>query len=489
MPRIIFFLFTLLVAPALGLFAASYGTGELVESSGLSSQAEVADYCSTPEGQTEEGCEILATLQLLHKGSAIALAVSIALPLVYLLAALLLGRSRNLLARWFPPLVWVVLGILPLLLVAHGLLIWLSSWELVQLGIIPSNLKLMIFLGLLGGGLMLGRLHHRGGHAQAAGDRSAARHRHRARESTRCRRCTRVSNGWPPGWDRASRTASCWAWSRRPMWPTFPCGCAESAICRARTRSICRPRRCACWTTAELDALIGHELGHFRGEDLEFSSRFSPVFRSLGLAIESVATGEDDEHGASLATLPAIGLLSFMIYTLNRIVSRIGRQREFAADQAALEVSNPRAITSLLVKFSVLSEQWGAFRYGFGVLLHQGVGRRNISTDYITRTRQFMAAMPADDLRRSLIEAHAPHPLDTHPSLSQRAAAVGMDALPAIAPSLAALNQERPVPEGLVALEERITLIDVDYYRHPGSPVKLAEEESELPPELRFNKD
>jgi hypothetical protein len=169
-------------------------------------------------------------------------------------------------------------------------------------------------------------------------------------------------------------------------------------------------------------------------------------------------------------------------------VSRIGRQREFAADQAALEVSQPRAIASLLVKFSVLSSRWEGFRHGISRLLHRGVGRRNISRDYITHTRQFLAAVPRDHLQHYLVESHTPHPLDTHPSLTQRAAAVGVEPTPVITASLAALNVDRPAPRGLEAIEERITLIDVDYYRHPSSPVEISDD-AELPPELVFAKD
>jgi Zn-dependent protease with chaperone function len=483
--KIILFLFTLLVVPALGLFAASYGTNELVESSGLGSYAEVAEFCATPDGQSQEGCEILDTLQLLRKAATIALAVSIALPLVYLLAALLLGRSRNLLARWFPPLVWIVLGILPVLLVLHGLLVWVSSWELIQLGIIPSNLKLMVVLGLLGGGLIL-----------AAITIVADMRKLLEIDPLRVTGVELEPQEMPALRARVKRLAGKLR-SREPerillgVEPT-----AYVANVPVRLRGVGDlPRAYTLYLPtsalrllddAELDALIGHELGHFRGDDLEFSSRFAPVFRSLGIAVESVRMDEDADGGPSLATMPAVGMLTFMLYTLSRIVNRIGREREFAADRAALEVSNARAIASLLVKFSVMSARWDAFRQSIVVLLHQGVGRKNISIDYIQHTRQFMAAVSPDKLHRALINEHTVHPLDTHPPLSQRATAVGVDPVAAIPASLVALKQDRAAPEGLEAIEERITLIDVDYYRHPSNPVKISSD-PELPPELRFN--
>jgi hypothetical protein len=62
---------------------------------------------------------------------------------------------------------------------------------------------------------------------------------------------------------------------------------------------------------------------------------------------------------------------------------------------------------------------------------------------------------------------------------------VGVDPAPVIPASVAAMKVDRPEPAGLAAVEERITLIDVDYYRHPSSPVEISDE-PELPPELCF---
>jgi Zn-dependent protease with chaperone function len=482
--KILLLIFSLMLAPGLGLFAALYGGNQLIEGSEFKSIAEASAYCAQSAAESSEGCAILDTLQLVRTASLIALIATLGLPLVYLVAAKSLGHNRDLLARYFPPLVWVVLGILPVLLVLHGLLVWVASWELVQMGIIPSNLKLMLFLGLLGGGLVL-----------AAITIVANMRKLMAIEPLRVTGVVVESHEMPDLFARVARIARRLR-SREPeriilgVEPT-----AYVANMPVRLRGVGDlPRAETLYLPtgalrllddAELDALIGHELGHFRGADLEFSSRFAPVYRSLGLAIESVATDEDDEGGISLGAAPALGLLTFMIYTLNRTVNRIGREREFAADQAAVEVSPPQAIASLLVKFSMMSARWDAFRQGIGVLLHRGVGRKNISRDYIAHTRQFMAAIPAEELHRALFEAHTPHPLDTHPSFSQRAAAVGVDPAPVIPASLAAMKVDRPEPAGLAAVEERITLIDVDYYRHPSSPVEISDE-PELPPELSF---
>lgn len=479
------FLISLLVAPGLGLVASTIGMNRLVESNGLTSIDEAAAACPPSAPDLSEGCQIFNTLHWLQQASLIALIVTLALPLVYLVAALLLGQNRNLLARFFPPLVWLVMGILPLLLAAHGVLVWFASWEMVQMGIIPASLRLMAVLGLLGLGLLI-----------AALSIVTSMRRLLELDPLRVTGVELEKHEMPELFARVTRLANRLG-SRPPerivigIEPT-----AYVANVPLRLRGVGDlPRAETLYLPtvalrvlddAELDALIGHELGHFRGADLEFSSRFAPAFRSMSLAAESVGTDDDDDP-VSFAVIPALGFLFFMMYTLNRILSGISRQREFAADQASLEVSSPRAIGSLLVKFTVLSAQWEEFRYGVGTLLRQGVSRRNFSRDYLARTREFLAAVNAEKLGRALLNEHTPHPLDSHPAMAERAAAVGVDAVACIGPSLAAMRVDRQGSAELEAIEERITLIDADYYRHPANPVVISDE-AELPPELSFVK-
>jgi Zn-dependent protease with chaperone function len=483
--NITLFLISLLIAPGLGLFASTHGLDEIVASNGLQSIEEVAAACPAAGPAPTEGCDMYHTLQLLYRGSLIALIVTLALPLIYLIVAVLLGRNRDLLARFFPPLVWVVLGILPLLLAAHGLLVWFASWQMVEMGIIPANLKLMAILGLLGLGLLI-----------AALSIVTSMRKLLELDPLRVTGVVLEKHELPSLSARVARLARRLG-SREPERIVIgiePTAYVANVPLRLRgvgdlptAETLYLPTvALRVLDDAELDALIGHELGHFRGADLEFSSRFAPAFRSMSLAAESVADeGDEDSGSMSLALIPAIGFLSFMMYTLGRIVNRIGREREFAADQASLEVSNPRAIVSLLVKFTLLSAQWDAFRSGVVQLLHQGVSRRNFSRDYLARTRQFMAAVNPEKLSRALLQDHTPHPLDTHPTMAERAAAVGMDAAASIAPSLVSMRAESPASAELESIEERITMIDADYYRHPANPIVISDD-AELPRELRF---
>ena len=477
---------SVLVAPGLALFASMHGTDVLLESSGVESLTQLVARCEALGANAPDGCAMLDRLHLLYLIAWGALAATLALPLFYLVAAWVLGRDRDRLARYFPWLVRLVLGILPLLLVAHAVLVWFGTWEMLEMRFIQvGQLKLLLILGGLGLMLMVSAL-------------SIVTSIKRMLEPDLLH-VTGVlleKHELPELFARVSRIAARLG-SREPeriivgIEPTayvanVPVklrGVGDLPV--AETLYLPTPAL-RVLDDAELDALIGHELGHFRGADVEFSTRFAPSLRSLSIAADAVATEEDDDSSTSLALMPALGLLSFMIYTINRIVSRIRRQREFAADQASLEVSRPEAIVSLLVKFNALTLQWQEFRHGLVKLLHQGVSRQNLSVDYLIRTRRFLTAVGAEKLRRILIEAHTPHPLDSHPSFAERAAAVGVDPSRVIDASVAHLGTDRPLLAGLAAIEERISQIDADYYRHPAQRVTISAD-PELPPELSFS--
>jgi len=477
---------SLLVAPGLGLFAADFGTDKLLSGDQFKSIEAAMEYCGSAT-HAGEGCQILASLQMLHRVSLIALIVSLALPLTYLVIALVLARSRSLLAHGFPWLVRLVLAVLPVLLTAHGLLVWFGSWEMLQMGIIPGNVKLLLVLGGLGLTLLI-----------AALSIVTSIRRMLEIEPLHVTGVQLEPQEMPALFARVLRIAAKLG-SREPQRIILgiePTAYVANVAVKLRgvgdlpvEETLYLPTSALrVLDEAELDALIGHELGHFRGADVDFSTRYAPAYRSLAIAAEAVQDESDAEEGGnSIALFPAIGLLSFMLYTITHIVNRIGRQREFAADRAALEVSTPRAVVSLLVKFSALAFHWQGFRNGFTHLLHQGVTRQNLSRDYLVRTRQFISAFSGEELRKGLIEAHTPHPLDTHPSLSQRAEAVGVDPAGIFSSGLAAILVDRPEPPGLAAIEERISQIDAEYYRHPAQRVMVSND-PELPNELKFTR-
>ena len=475
------FVLSLALIPGFALFASVYGTHEILTANGLTSADQVAAICATSHA---DACGTFGTLQWLFEGSLLALLVNLGLPAVYLVAATILGRDRVWLAHGFPVLVRVVLSILPVLLAAQGILVWVASWELVQLDIIPSDWRLMVLLAGIGGSLVL-----------AAITIIADLRRMLEIDPLRVIGVEVEKHEMPALFERVARIATRLG-SREPeriIVGIEPNGFIANAPIRLRgvgdlpaAVTLYLPTAAfRVFDDAELDALIGHELGHFRGKDLEFTNKFVPAFRSLSVAANSVTNQGESQDTVSIALMPAIGMLSFMMRTIGLIVGRISRERELAADRAALEVSTPAAMASLLVKFSALSLRWDSFRRGWIRLLHQGTSRRNMSRDYLAHVSQFLGAFDPQKLRQAIVEAHTPHPLDSHPTLAVRARAVGFDPATVLDPALAALRIEKPAPAGLEDIEQRISQIDADFYRHPASPVVVSDE-PELPAELAY---
>ena len=111
----------------------------------------------------------------------------------------------------------------------------------------------------------------------------------------------------------------------------------------------------------ELTAVIGHELGHFRGEDTVYTLKFAPVYTGLAKALDVMGTAE--EEGASgLAKLPALAMLSFMFDTFSRSERHVGRERELMADKAGVEVSSTEALATALLKVTLYSGLWSDIR-------------------------------------------------------------------------------------------------------------------------------
>jgi hypothetical protein len=64
---------------------------------------------------------------------------------------------------------------------------------------------------------------------------------------------------------------------------------------------------------------------------------------------------------------------------------------------------------------------------------------------------------------------------------------VGVDPTGLFASGLADMLVDRPEPPGLAAIEERISQIDAEYYRHPSQRVVISAD-PELPAELKFTR-
>jgi Zn-dependent protease with chaperone function len=223
----------------------------------------------------------------------------------------------------------------------------------------------------------------------------------------------------------------------------------------------------------ELAAVIGHELGHFRGQDTKFSLKFYPIYAGTTQALQALEeTQSGKDNGAeSLALLPAVAILSFFLDEFAKAERTIGRERELEADKAGASVSSPRAIATSLLKIGAFVALWSSIRSAMINALNQGKAYTNVS--------MFFAEVAVSTAKPELVDEVAEnatvHPIDTHPRTRIRVEALGIsvaslrdDALSIDPNSSSALllDNVSELEEYLTDLEHRI-LLELGYAQLP----------------------
>ncbi len=216
----------------------------------------------------------------------------------------------------------------------------------------------------------------------------------------------------------------------------------------------CSMPLCRILSKEELVAVIGHELGHFKGEDTKFSQRFYPVYRGTLNSVSALASAEVGWLGR-VSMLPAMAVLSYFPECFSIAERRLSRLREFAADQAGASVTDARTSAAALVKLHAFIGWWGRLRAAAAASLREG-------RIFASMSRVFAATAAANaqpDSIKDIAGAELTHPTDSHPPLSERLASlqvrledVAADAL-AVAPPDAAISL---LPE-VEAQEEEIS--------------------------------
>jgi Zn-dependent protease with chaperone function len=167
----------------------------------------------------------------------------------------------------------------------------------------------------------------------------------------------------------------------------------------------------------ELKAVIGHELGHFKGQDTNYTLKFAPVYAGLSKSISSLDEGED---GATLASLPAISMLSLMLELFSRNERHISRDREFTADNAGISISSVESLATSLGKVAIYSHLWESVRQGNVERLNNGKITANLSSVFEDSAKYDISHRTLDDILENILKTRISHPTDTHPTISER---------------------------------------------------------------------
>jgi Zn-dependent protease with chaperone function len=168
-------------------------------------------------------------------------------------------------------------------------------------------------------------------------------------------------------------------------------------------------------TIGEFSAIVGHELGHFRGEDTKYSERFYPIYRGTAASIASLQVAGRRGFRAA-AVLPAIAVFSYFLESFSAAERRLGRDRELAADQAGASITDARVMATALVKVHAYGGAWGELQKAAVTALTSGKPLVNVGEVFADIVARRAASNPFE----GIAEAHLSHPTDSHPTLSTR---------------------------------------------------------------------
>jgi len=174
----------------------------------------------------------------------------------------------------------------------------------------------------------------------------------------------------------------------------------------------------------EFEAVIGHELGHFRGEDVAYSMKFAPTYARLSHALAHL--GESTGSGAAdLSRIPATVALSLCLTKFATSERTVGRQRELLADQAGASVASPKALATALLKVGLFSSNWNWLTNEHIAILGEGRTYSRLSETY-RDVCQLNGEVAWDDVLGQLGAVVQSHPIDTHPPLVERLESLGI---------------------------------------------------------------
>jgi len=177
--------------------------------------------------------------------------------------------------------------------------------------------------------------------------------------------------------------------------------------------------------TDELRSVIGHEMGHFKGKDTEYSLKFYPAYSRLGSAIASLV---GNSEGSNLVNVPTLAFLVLLHDEFSIAERKIGREREIAADHEGARVGSAKGLACALLKFSEYAQLWDSIRNFNVEKLNEGNIYKDLSDLYYNVALHAFEEMDFATKRDALLEFEMAHPNDTHPTLNERISALGIEA-------------------------------------------------------------
>ncbi|WP_430259459.1 M48 family metalloprotease [Neorhizobium sp. IRS_2294] len=168
--------------------------------------------------------------------------------------------------------------------------------------------------------------------------------------------------------------------------------------------------------TAEIAAIVGHELAHFAGDDTRYSQRFVPIYSSLRRSLDALYRADiNGDFGIAAGLRLGYHALS----RFDTAVAHWSRLREFEADRHGSTVSGAAGAASALVRVHIADPSVHF------VLSDAFRGNEGHEPDLVAAIATVAAERGFDDPAAHLEDRQA-HPTDSHPPTIQRIQALGL---------------------------------------------------------------
>lgn len=185
----------------------------------------------------------------------------------------------------------------------------------------------------------------------------------------------------------------------------------------------------------EIAAVVGHELGHFTGQDTQYSLRFTPLYSGLQNSLEQVAIkAMGNSWIDNIVIYPALYIGNYFLKNLDETVNYWSRIREHAADAVGAKASSEQAFSSALLRICALSDD-------ISQQIHRLYQGKFNDPDLAATVFEALKSRETIDAKAQL-ENSTTHPLDSHPPTSLRIAALNVQVDDALL-----IQASRPVSE------------------------------------------
>ena len=174
-------------------------------------------------------------------------------------------------------------------------------------------------------------------------------------------------------------------------------------------------------TIPELKSIVTHELGHFKGMDTEYSMKFYPIYRGLGLSLSRLA--ERSSGAMALALIPTRVMFGFLLEAFALSENEHSRERELAADALAISSTDPLTFSSALLKTTALLDIWGESVKKAAEDPPEAGDEAELAIKHFQNADKTFSAEGYE----RLLEGEVFHPFDSHPRIKDRIVAAGLE--------------------------------------------------------------